>query len=639
MNCCRRIISNGMKKYFLLLLIAASAVCHAADKIDVYPTHWWVGMKDPKLQLIIHASMDIAVDKLAFNSSSKDVKVVKVTRAENRHYIFVDLLIAPSAKPQTITFSFGGIIRSEWHSLQYELKARSKDNGKTRVQGVTSKDFIYLLMPDRFSNGDPSNDFYNDMRDTGHDRNNPFDRHGGDLQGVANHLDYLNELGVTTIWMTPVVENDMSRTMEGGTSRSTYHGYAFTDQYSIDKRFGGNNMYKNLVNAAHAKGMKIIQDAVYNHLGNDHWSVRDLPMKDWLNQWPSYKNTSYKDQPLVDPYASAIDKKITVDGWFTPFLVDLNQRNPYASNFLIQYAIWATEEYGIDGWRVDTYFYSDAVFLNRINDALVREFPSVSVFGEVWVQSVTNSAYFCDNNMNVPFKHNCQGVTDFPLYFAMVDALKQPYGWNEGVNRLYQTLAQDILYKNPMRNCIFLGNHDLDRMYSVIGEDFDKYKMGMNFLLTLRGIPQLYYGDEVLMKNFKDPTDAEVRKDFPGGWPDDKIKDNRFIKEGRSDKQDEAFNYVSRLAKFRKSSSALTTGKLMQYLPADGLYVYFRYDAKETVMVISNTGAKKIQPDWSFYSERTNGFSQARNVVSEKIKPLTGLEIEPGESFVFELLR
>ncbi|MFN8290493.1 MAG: alpha-amylase family glycosyl hydrolase [Chitinophagaceae bacterium] len=628
-----------MKKYLLFILIFIAASGQAADKINVYPTHWWAGMKNPNLQLMIHADRDIAVDKLAFSSSSKDVKVVKVTRAENPHYIFVDLLIAATARPQTVTFSFGGIIRSEWHSFSYELKARSKENGRTRVQGVTSRDLIYLLMPDRFSNGDPSNDFFPDMRDTGHDRNNPFDRHGGDLQGVTNHLDYLNELGVTAIWMTPVVENNMSRTLEGGTSRSTYHGYAFTDQYTIDKRLGGDAAYKNLINAAHAKGMKIIQDAVYNHVGNDHWSVRDLPMKDWLNQWPSYQNTSYKDQPLVDPYASAIDKKITLDGWFTPFLADLNQRNPFVAAFLIQYAVWATEEYGIDGWRVDTYFYNDPLFLNKVNEALLREFPAVTVFGETSVQSVINGAYFCENNMNVPFRHNCQGITDFPLYSAVIDALKQPYGWNEGVNRLYQVLAQDVLYKNPMRNCIFLGNHDLDRMYSVIGEDFDKYKMGMNFLLTLRGIPQLYYGDEVLMKNFKDPTDAEVRKDFPGGWPDDKAKDNLFNREGRNDKQEEAFRYLSSLAQFRKSSSALTTGKLMQYVPSDGLYIYFRYDAKQTVMVISNTGSKKAGPDWTHYAERVNGFTRVRNVISGKIKPLAGLTIDPGESHVYELIR
>lgn len=615
----------------------------AADPIDVYPTHWWTGMKTNKIQLILHSNEEgrmLKVDKLVVRSSSPDLKIVKVhSHIENRKYLFLDVEINPSAKPQTVEISFGGVIRNEWRKINFELKPRIKGNGISRIKGVNSGDLVYLLMPDRFSNGDPSNDFFNDMRDTGHDRDNPFDRHGGDLQGVQSKLDYLNELGVTAIWMTPVVENDMNRTNEGGTMRSTYHGYAFTDQYHVDKRLGGNVAYKNLVNAAHAKGMKVIQDAVYNHIGNDHWSFRDLPMNDWLNQWPSYQNTSYKDQPLVDPYASAIDKKTAIDGWFTPFLADLNQKNPYVSNFLIQYAIWATEEFGIDGWRVDTYFYSDPVFLNKINDALLKEFPSVTVFGEAWVQSVTNSAYFCENNMNVPFKHNCQGVTDFPLYFSMLDALKQPYGWNEGVNRLYQTLAQDLLYKNPMRNCIFLGNHDLDRIYSVLGENLDKFKMGMNLLLTLRGIPQLYYGDEVLMKNFKDPTDAEVRKDFPGGWPQDKAKDNLFTKEGRNEKQNEAFEHISRLAHFRKNSSAIKSGRLMQYLPKDGLYVYFRYNEKETVMVISNTGDKKIKPDWRVYQERIKNFSLLRNVVSGKTLSLADLSVDPGESFVFELLR
>ncbi|MGB3005207.1 MAG: alpha-amylase family glycosyl hydrolase, partial [Chitinophagaceae bacterium] len=444
------------------------------------------------------------------------------------------------------------------------------------------------------------------------------------------------ELGATAIWMTPVVENDMSRTMEGGSSRSTYHGYAFTDQYNVDKRLGGNEAYKKLVNAAHANGLKIIQDAVYNHFGNDHWSIRDLPMKDWLNQWPSYTNTSYKDQPLVDPYASAMDKKVSVDGWFTPFLVDVNQRNPYVANFLIQYAVWATEEFGIDGWRVDTYFYSDPLFLNKVNEALYKEFPSLTVFGEVWVHSVTNSAYFCENNMNIPFKHNSQGVTDFPLYFASLDLLNQPFGWNEGASKFYQVLAQDLLYKNPMRNCIFLGNHDMDRFYSLVGEDFMKYKMGINLLLTQRGIPQLYYGDEILMKNFKNPTDAEVRRDFPGGWPGD--KENKFSADGRTTLENEAFNHVKALAQFRKKSSAITSGKLMQFVPRDAVYIYFRYDEKQTVMVISNTSDKTVKPDWSLYIERIKGFTQVRNVISGEIKPLSEVNIKPKESFVFELI-
>ena len=424
----------------------------------------------------------------------------------------------------------------------------------------------------------------------------------------------------------------MSRTMEGGTSRSTYHGYAFTDQYQVDRRFGGNEAYKNLIEASHSKGMKIIQDAVYNHVGNDHWSVKDLPMKDWLNQWRVYTNTSYKDQPLADPYASAFDKKITTDGWFTPFLPDLNQRNSYVANFLIQYAVWATEEFGIDGWRVDTYFYNDPAFLNRINDVLAKEFPALTVFGETSVNTVTNGAFFSANNLSIPFKHNVKGITDFPLTYAILDAIKQSDG-----NRIYNTLAQDILYKQPSDNCIFLDNHDMDRVYSVIGEDFSKFKMSINLLLTLRGIPQLYYGTEILMKNTRNPTDAEVRKDFPGGWDGDPV--NKFIAGGRTLQENEAFKYIKALANFRKKSSGITAGRLMQFLPKDGMYIYFRYDSRQTVMVISNTGDKLIKPDWKHYAERINGYSQLKNVITGTIKPFADIEIQPKESFVYELIK
>ncbi len=624
-----------MKKIFFCLLTLFQSVLYAQD---IYPTHWWAGMKNQTLQLLIHRDR-VAQEKISM-LPYPGVKMLQQQEVENHNYLFIDLQITPAAKPGKIKFRIDYLQSPEavsYRIFEFELKTRNKENGKTRVQGVTARDFIYLLMPDRFGNADPSNDFFEEMRDNGHDRNNPFDRHGGDLAGVQKQLDYFDELGITTLWMTPVVENDMSRTLEGGTSRSTYHGYAFTDQYKVDKRLGGNIAYKKLIDAAHKKGIKIIQDAVYNHVGNDHWSVKDLPMKDWLNQWPSFTNTSYKDQPLVDPYAAEIEKKTAVNGWFTPFLADLNQKNTFVSTFLIQHAIWATEEFGIDGWRVDTYFYSDPAFLNKVNEALLREFPAVTVFGEAWVQSVTNSAYFCENNMTVPFKHNCQGVTDFPLYFATLDLLNQPYGWNEGANKFYQVLAQDILYKNPMRNCLFLDNHDLDRFYSVVGEDFLKFKMGINLLLTQRGIPQLYYGSEILMKNFKNPSDAEVRKDFPGGWYNDTA--NKFTEAGRTAMENEAFNYIKKLAQFRKTSSAIGSGRLMQFLPRDAVYTYFRFDNKQTVMIISNTGSNSNKPDWNYFAERMAGFSKMKNVITGEILNFSGFEIKPKESFVFELIR
>ncbi len=626
-----------MKKLFLFVFcfILIGKSYSQSEKVDVYPTNWWVGMKWNHVQLMVHSSgLKSSVQNVEINYPG--VQLVKVNRVESPNYLFLDLNIAANAKPGIVKIKFNRInYQPLW--INYELKAKSKEDGKSRVQGVTSKDLIYLLMPDRFANGDTTNDFFADMRDTGHDRKNPFDRHGGDLQGVIDHLDYLKDLGITTIWMTPVNENDMARTQEGGSSRSTYHGYAITDQYNVDKRFGGNAMYKKMVEVTHAKGLKVIQDAVYNHVGIDHWFIRDMPMKDWVNQWPKYTNSSYRDMPLVDPYASKYDKELSVNGWFTPFMPDLNQRNPYVANFLIQYAIWATEEFGIDGWRVDTYYYSDSLFLNKINNAMIREFPKLTVFGEAWVQNVLNSAYFSQNNFNIPFKHNLQGVTDFPLHFAMMDGLNQPFGWTDGVNKVYMTLAQDIAYKDANRNCIFLDNHDLDRFYSVIGEDFDKYKMGINWLMTLRGIPELYYGTEILMKNFKSPSDAAVREDFLGGWHNDPV--NKFLASGRTEKENEAFYYVSKLAHFRQTSSAITSGLLMQYVPVNGVYVYFRYDARQTILVVSNTGSNSMKMDWDRYSERINGFTNLRNVITGEVQPLNGFEIKPKESFVFELLK
>ncbi len=268
---------------------------------------------------------------------------------------------------------------------------------------------------------------------------------------------------------------------------------------------------------------------------------------------------------------------------------------------------------------------------------MAKEFPTLTVFGETLVPSVVNAAWFSENNLNVPFKHNCPGITDFPLTNAMIDALRQPFSWTDGVNRLYSTLAQDILYKDPTRNCIFLDNHDLDRIYSIVGEDYNKYKMAINWLLTLRGIPQMYYGTEILMKNFKNPSDAEVRKDFPGGWKEDTV--NKFAKKGRTEEEQQAFTYVSSLANFRKTSSAIVKGKLMQYVPQNGLYVYFRYDAKQTVMVVSNTGDKSMKPDWNYYKERITGFKKLKDVVSGNTMPLQGFEIKPKESFVFELVK
>lgn len=625
-----------MKRLLVILLLFVSIKSWSIDMFGVYPTHWWVGMKNPKLQVMLHGENISLFTKVTI--AYPGVKIEKISKAESKNYIFLDLNIAPTTKPGVlkIIMSGGGIGVED---VFFELKNRSKDNGKTRAQGVTAKDFIYLLIPDRFSNGDPSNDIVNDYRDKTSDRKDKFSRHGGDFRGIENHLDYFNQLGVTTLWLTPVIENDMPKMNEWGNSIAGYHGYWFTNHYEIDQRFGGNEGYKEFCNNLHAKGMKVIQDAVYNHVGNHHWFALDPPMKSWFNTSQGDKGPNHREEVFYDPYASQTDKNAMLDGWFVPHLPDLNQKNPYVANFLIQHAIWTTEEYGIDGWRVDTYKYCDEQFMNNVNAALEKEFPKLTVFGESWVNSTVANAYFTQNNIAAPFKHNAKGMLDFQSCFAMLAGMNEQFGWLNGVNKLYTTLTQDVLYKEPMNNCIFLDNHDMDRVFSVVDEDWKKMKMGFNWLLTLRGIPQIYYGSEVLMKNKKVNTDATVREDFPGGWADDKNKENRFTKEGRSEKQDEAFEYVSRLANFRKNSSALTGGKTMQFIPKDGLYVYFRYDNKQTVMVVTNTGDKDAKPDWAVFTERTRGFTQVRNVISGKIKPLNGLEIESKESFVFELLK
>ena len=629
-----------MNRFILLLLLFISVKCWSINTPNVYPTNWWVGMKNQNLQLMIHRDR-VANEKISM-LPYPGVKLIKQSKAENPNYIFLDLTISPATKPGKLKFRIDNLQSPEavsYKIFEYELKPRSSQNGKSRVQGVAAKDFIYLLIPDRFSNGDPANDVITDYRDKTSDRKDKFSRHGGDFKGIENHLDYLNELGVTTLWLTPVIENDMPLMSEWGNKVAGYHGYWFTDHYTIDKRFGGNEGYKEFCNNVHNKGMKVIQDAVYNDVGNHHWFVLDPPMKSWFNTSQGDKAPNHREEVFYDPYASQSDKTQMLDGWFVPHLPDLNQKNPFVANFLIQHAVWTTEEYGIDGWRVDTYKYCDEQFMNNVNAALEKEFPKLTVFGESWVNSAVANAYFTQNNIAAPFKHNAKGMLDFQSCFAMLAGMNEKFDWLTGVNKIYTTLSQDVLYKDPMNNCIFLDNHDMDRVFSVIDEDWNKMKMGFNWLLTLRGIPQIYYGTEVLMKNKKVNTDATVREDFPGGWADDKEKDNRFIKKGRSDKQEEAFIYVSALANFRKSSSAITTGKTMQFIPKDGVYIYFRYDTKQTVMVITNTSDKNAKPDWSMFTERTKGFTQVRNVITGKIKPLNGLEIETKESEVFELIK
>ncbi len=593
----------------------------------VYPTNWWVGMKWNKVQLMLHDTTGLASDKVVVVINYPGVKLVKINKADSRNYLFLDVEISPLAKPGIVSINVSNLIKKDNRTIKFELETRRTGRGKQFAQGVYSNDFIYLLMPDRFSNGDPSNDHIAGMLDQSLNRDSIYDRHGGDLQGVINHLDHLQGLGVTALWMTPVIENDMPRRTE--------HGYAFTDHYKIDPRLGGETAYNKLSDALHSRGMKLIQDAVYNHIGLNHFLFKDKPFKDWFNEWPTFTNPNYKDQTHFDPYASVIDKKKMDDGWFAHQMPDLNQRNPYVANFLIQHALWSVEEFGIDGWRIDTYIYVDQPFMIRCNKALIDEYPAITMFGEVWVTGTANQAYFTRNNFNIPFKSNLTGLCDFQTLFdGIIPSLKQP---NDGVNKLYNVLSNDFMYKDPTNNIIFLDNHDMSRFLTEMNGDTAKLKIGLAWLLTCRGIPELYYGTEILMKGERHPYDGNVRLDFTGGWKEDAVN-NKFTIQGRTAEENSIFNYTKALGNFRLKSSAIKTGKLMQYVPENGVYVYFRYDDKQTVMCIMNSSNKPVTLNTSRFRERIKTFANGVDVTTGKTFSINeNIEVPASYEYVLDL--
>jgi neopullulanase len=616
-----------VKRQFILSLIFSCFFTNLAftqvpqfKRVD--PTNWYVGMKNPKLQLLVYG---VNIGDCAASINYEGVSLLKTNKIENPNYLFLDLEISPNTKPgnfsidlsKTVSVAKGKGKKKKMVDeivnlkIPYELKTRT-----AKPQKVTSADFIYLLLPDRFSNGDPTNDKFTTMADTVCDRKNPFARHGGDLQGITNHLDYIKELGATTLWLNPVTENDQPQTNEGGNMRSAYHGYGFTDHYNVDRRLGGNAAYLKMVNEAHAKGLKVIEDNVYNHVGKNHWFLRDMPMKNWLNQWDKYTNTTYRDEPKLDPYASKADKDEMEKGWFVPFLPDLNQKNEYVSNYLIQNALWKVEYFNLDGWRIDTYQYNDNDFLKKSNEALYAEYPDMFITAENAVHNVPTQAYYTFNNLKNDFVGNVTSANDFNLAEATIQAVNEKLDWGKGFNKVYGVLAQDLLYKYPERTMTFLDNHDHDRFYSQVGEDFNKYKLALTFLLTTRGIPQLYYGTENLTKNFKNPSDAEVRKDFEGGFPGDPV--NKFLATGRTAKENEAFNFVKKLANYRKNTPALHSGTLLQYLPKEGFYVYFRKNNEKTVMIILSQNAETRKLNLARFSEGIGSYITGYDILTER---------------------
>jgi glycosidase len=593
-----------------------------SNDLRVEPSNWWTGMQHRTVEIMVHRA-DVASYAVKLGPV-KGIKLIKVEKADSPNYLFLTLDIAKSAKPQTVPLVFSKGTLTFTHP--YPILART---GAVKAQGVNSSDAIYLIFPDRFSNGDPSNDNVAGMRQ-GLQRDSLVGRHGGDLQGVINHLDYLQDLGISTIWLNPELENDQKE--------ASYHGYAVTDHYQVDKRFGSNELLKSLVQNCHQRGMKVVRDVVLNHIGGQHWWMDDLPAKDWLNQWPTFTRTTYRAPTLVDPYGSEWDKKQFTDGWFDYSMPDLNQRNPHVANYLIQQAIWWIEYAGIDDLRIDTYTYSDQAFCSRWCKALRDEYPNLGMFGEIWEHGVSIQGFFADDQplKSAHFDSNLPGVVDFQLCFAIQEALTREQGWTEGAARIYYTLAKDRFYKNPNCNVVMLDNHDFTRFFTTIKEDLNKYKSGVAFLLTTRGIPQIYYATEILGTGNEWPSHGNIRKDFPGGWAGD--QNNKFAASGRTPQENEAFNFMRTMLRYRNATPALQTGKLMQFVPVDGVYTYFRYDAAKTVMIVLNTSNTDKVVDTNRFAERMQGFSRAKNVVTgEVISHLSALSVGKNLPLVLEL--
>ncbi|TFF35767.1 glycoside hydrolase family 13 protein [Mucilaginibacter psychrotolerans] len=605
---------------FSLLSGSLLAQIPALERVE--PAFWWVGFKNPKVQLIVHGNQ-ISGKTVSLNYPG--VKLSAVHKVENANYLFLDLSVNAATRPGKFPIVFKQAGKKDL-VYTYELKQRNK--GTDWAQGVTNKDLIYLLMPDRFSNGDQTNDVVPGMLETGLHRDSMYSRHGGDIQGLINHLGYLKDLGVTALWMTPEIENDEPH--------ASYHGYAVTDYYHIDRRFGTNDLFKTYVAKSHQLGLKVIKDLVHNHIGTESWLIQDMPMKSWVHQWPKYTNSNFRDAAVMDPHGSAADRKQMLDGWFDKRMADVNQTNPYVQNYLTQNHIWWVEYAGIDGLRLDTYPYNDPVYMADWAKKLKSEFPHLSIFGETLVWSVANQAYFTQGNtVNRGFDTQLPGITDAQIKDAITEALNGKEGWTDGVNRLYNIVAQDFMYQDATRNTIFLDNHDMSRFYSVVGEDFTKFKSGIAMLLTMRGVPQMYYGDEILMKGYSNP-DGLVREDFPGGWAGD--KKDKFTAEGRNAQENEAFNYVRTLANYRKNTAALQTGKLQQYIPRNGIYTYFRYDAQKTVMIAYNGNEKEAVLNTDYFTERMAGFNTGINVITnEEIATLKQLSIPAKTTLIIEL--
>jgi glycosidase len=605
------------KKLILLSLLLAVSLLQAQE-IKIDPAFWWSGMMETELQLMVHGD-DIATYKPEI--SSENIKIKEVVRLDSPNYQLIYLDISNS-KPEQFNIVFRGPENS--YTVKYEFKERNPE--RYDIESFNSSDVLYLIMPDRFANGDPSNDQIEMRMPYKVDRNDPNSRHGGDLKGISDHLDYLNELGVTAIWLNPVLENDM----KGG----SYHGYATTDYYKVDPRFGTNEEYKNLIEKAHSKDMKVVMDMIFNHCGSDHPWVYDVPSYDWFNNFEEYVQTSHMKEMYFDPYASEYDKNKMVDGWFVPTMPDLNQKNRHVAKYLIQNSIWWIEYAGVDGIRQDTYPYADYDMMVDWIEAVEKEYPDYNIVGEAWVDNIIGTAFWQRNSPINPKNTKLKSVMDFKLMGLSHDAFFDDSNGG-GLHKIFNHMTYDFMYPDIYNVLRFLDNHDTDRFLKEYPTDLSNWKQAITFILTIPGTPQIYYGTELLMNGTKRRSDGDIRRDVPGGWPDDKV--NHFTREGRDDIQNEAFDFLSKLLHWRRNNDLIANGSMKHYVLQNGVYVYERYIGNRNVLIFMNGGKNEVEINLDRYAESIKGRNEWTDFLSGDIISLgEKMKLSPKEILILE---
>lgn len=602
----------------LCLLFIVSVQGFSQEKIDrVEPPFWWAGMKNPNLQLLVHGDN---ITHLNPQIQYKGVTIERVIKVKNPNYLFLDLKLDPAVKAGTcnITFLEGDKVAA---SYAYELLGRKK--GSAERQGFNNADVLYLITPDRFVNANPDNDNVVGLKEQSN-RSFKGGRHGGDIEGLEKSLDYIADLGFTAIWVNPVLENDQEE--------YSYHGYSTTDFYKVDARFGSNEAYQTLSQNAQKKGVKMIMDMIVNHCGSGHWWMGDLPTDDWLNSTGKYVQTNHKKSVIQDPHGAKIDRDIFVDGWFVSTMPDLNQRNRLLANYLTQNSIWWIEYAGLAGIRMDTYPYPDMDYMSEWTTSVMNEYPHFNIVGEEWNGNPAIVSYWQKGKQNANgYTSDLKSLMDFPVQEKLVESLR-----NGSWNPVYEMLANDFLYADPDNLVIFPDNHDMNRFYASVGEDFAKFKLGLAFTLTTRGIPQLYYGTEILMSNPGRGDHGLIRGDFPGGWEGDAV--NAFTGKGLSEKQKAAMAYTKKILNWRKTASALHNGKLLHYVPEGQTYVYFRHNGQQKVMVALNMGEADQELDLNRFSEAFSTPSSGKDILTDKVHQLTSsLKVPAKTAMIIEL--